>query len=88
MWVLQFVCLHVLPQSLDDDGSGLGMDAQHACQSGVQLKLRRLQRAQDKVTLTHNTRNLYALDTLLLTDSRGKLKYIKDMNKGASVEFV
>lgn len=50
MWVLQFVRLHILPQSLDDDRSGLGMNAQHACQSGVQLKLRRLQRAQDEIT--------------------------------------
>lgn len=37
--VLQFVGLDVLPQSLDDDWSGLGVDAQHAGQSGVQLEL-------------------------------------------------
>lgn len=34
--------LDVLPQSLDDDRSGLGVDAQHAGQSGVQLELRGL----------------------------------------------
>lgn len=74
MWVLQFVRLHVLPQSLDDDWSGLGMDAQHASQSGIQLKLRRLQSAQDKITLKQNTLHLYALITLRVADSRGKLE--------------
>ena len=26
--VLQLVCLHVLPEGVDDDGAGLGVDAQ------------------------------------------------------------
>lgn len=42
MRVLEFMGLDVLPQSLDDDRSGLGVDAQHAGQSGVQLELRGL----------------------------------------------
>lgn len=42
MWVLEFVGLHVLPQGLNDDGSGLGVDTQHTGQSGVQLELRGL----------------------------------------------
>lgn len=44
MRVLEFMGLDVLPQSLDDDRSGLGVDAQHAGQSGVQLELRGLVR--------------------------------------------
>lgn len=40
--VLEFMGLDVLPQSLDDDRSGLGVDAQHAGQSRVQLELRGL----------------------------------------------
>lgn len=40
--VLQFVGLHVLPQSLDNDGPGLGVDPEHASQPGVQLELRGL----------------------------------------------
>lgn len=47
MGVLQFVGLHVLPQGLDDDRPGLGVDAQHAGESGVQLKLRRLEEAEN-----------------------------------------
>lgn len=42
MRVLQFMGLDVLPQSLDDDRSGLGVDAKHAGQSRVQLELRGL----------------------------------------------
>lgn len=42
MRVLQFVGLHILPQSLDDDRSGLGVDPKHTSQPGVQLKLRGL----------------------------------------------
>lgn len=34
--------LDILPQGLDDDRSGLGVDAQHTGQSGVQLELRGL----------------------------------------------
>lgn len=41
--VLQFVGLHVLPQSLDDDRPGLGVDPEHASKPGVQLKLRGLE---------------------------------------------
>lgn len=40
--VLQFVGLHILPQSLDNDGPGLGVDPEHASQPGVQLELRGL----------------------------------------------
>lgn len=40
--VLEFMGLDVLPQSLDDDRSRLGVDAQHAGQSRVQLELRGL----------------------------------------------
>lgn len=46
MWVLEFVRLHVLPQGLNDDRSGLGVDAEHASQSGVQFKLGRLRAAK------------------------------------------
>lgn len=42
MRVLKFVGLDVLPQSLDDDRSGLSVDAQHTSQPGVQLELRGL----------------------------------------------
>lgn len=66
MRVLQFVCLHVLPQSLDDDGSGLGVDAQHACQSGVQFKLRRLQREKDisSIHLLHYIYCIHYINTI------------------------
>lgn len=40
--VLQFVGLHVLPQSLDNDWSGLSVDPEHTSKPGVQLKLRGL----------------------------------------------
>lgn len=40
MRVLEFMGLDILPQGLDDDRSGLGVDAQHTGQSGVQLELR------------------------------------------------
>lgn len=46
MWVLEFVGLHILPQGLNDDRSGLGVNTQHTGQSGVQLELRRLWWAQ------------------------------------------
>lgn len=42
MRVLEFMGLDILPQGLDDDRSGLGVDAQHTGQSGVQLELRGL----------------------------------------------
>lgn len=42
MRVLQFVGLHILPQSLDNDRSGLSVDPEHTGKPGVQLKLRRL----------------------------------------------
>lgn len=42
MWVLEFVGLDVLPQGLNDDRSGLGVNTQHTGQSRVQLELRRL----------------------------------------------
>lgn len=42
MGVLEFVGLDVLPQGLDDDRSGLGVDTQHTSQTGVQLELRGL----------------------------------------------
>lgn len=42
MRVLEFMGLDILPQGLDDDWSGLGVDAQHTGQSGVQLELRGL----------------------------------------------
>jgi len=41
--VLELVGLHVLPEGLDDDGPGLGVDPQHASQPGVQLELWGLQ---------------------------------------------
>lgn len=44
MRVLQFVGLHVLPQSLDNDRSGLSVDPEHTSKPGVQLKLRGLDR--------------------------------------------
>lgn len=44
MRVLEFVGLHVLPQSLNDHGSGLSVDPQQPGQPGVQLKLRGLER--------------------------------------------
>lgn len=44
--VLQLVGLDVLPERLDDDRAGLGVDAQKACQARVQLELRGLIRAQ------------------------------------------
>jgi len=40
--VLEFVGLDILPQGLNDDRSGLGVDTQHTGQSGVQLELRGL----------------------------------------------
>lgn len=43
MWVLEFVCLDVLPQGLNDNRSGLSVDPQHTGQTGVQLKLRGLE---------------------------------------------
>lgn len=42
MRVLKFVGLDVLPQGLNDDRSGLGVDTQHTSQPGVQLELRGL----------------------------------------------
>lgn len=53
--------LDVLPQSLDDDRSGLGVDAQHAGQSGVQLELRGLvvEHEQDGAADAHITRPLH-----------------------------
>lgn len=42
MRVLEFVGLDVLPQGLNDDRSGLGVDTQHASKPGVQLELRGL----------------------------------------------
>lgn len=42
MRILEFVCFDVLPQSLDDDRSGLSVDTQHTGQSRVQLELGRL----------------------------------------------
>lgn len=46
MRVLEFVSLDILPQGLDDDRSGLGVDTQHTSQSGVQLELRGLDRSK------------------------------------------
>lgn len=40
--VLQFVGLHILPQSLDNDWSGLSVDPEHTSKPGVQLELRGL----------------------------------------------
>lgn len=40
--VLEFVGLDVLPQGLNDDRSGLGVDTQHTSQPGIQLELRGL----------------------------------------------
>ena len=37
--VLELVGLDVLPEGLDDDGPGLGVNPQHTSQSGVQLEL-------------------------------------------------
>ena len=42
MRVLEFVGLDVLPQGLNYDRSGLGVDAQHTSQPRVQLELRGL----------------------------------------------
>lgn len=39
MGVLELVGLDVLPQGLDDDRPGLGVDAEHASQARVQLEL-------------------------------------------------
>lgn len=44
MRVLEFVGLHILPQSLNDHGSSLSVDPQQPGQPGVQLKLRGLER--------------------------------------------
>lgn len=54
--VLQFVGLHVLPQSLDNDRPGLGVDPEHASKPGVQLKLR---------GLVENNRNVLSDDILM-----------------------
>jgi len=43
VWVLQLVCLDVLPESVDDDRPCLSVHAQQARQPRVQLKLGRLQ---------------------------------------------
>lgn len=51
MRVLEFVSLHILPQGLDDDRSGLGVDTQHTSQPGVQLKLRGLDQSQVNIKL-------------------------------------
>lgn len=40
--VLQFVGLHILPQSLDNDWPGLSVDPEHTSKPGVQLELRGL----------------------------------------------
>lgn len=58
--VLQFVGLHVLPQSLDNDRPGLGVDPEHASKPGVQLKLR---------GLGENNRNVLSDDFLMNTCS-------------------
>lgn len=58
--VLQFVGLHVLPQSLDNDWPGLGVDPEHASKSGVQLKLR---------GLDENHRDVLSEDLLMNTCS-------------------
>lgn len=50
MRVLELVGLDVLPQSLDDDRSGLGVDAQHTSQPGVQLELRGLMGTEREIT--------------------------------------
>lgn len=42
MRVLEFVGLDVLPQGLNDDRSGLGVDTKHTSKPGVQLELRGL----------------------------------------------
>lgn len=49
MRVLEFVSLDILPEGLDDDGSGLGVDTQHTSQSRVQLELRGLDRRKVNV---------------------------------------
>lgn len=61
--VLQFVGLHVLPQSLDNDRPGLGVDPEHASQPGVQLKLR---------GLDENKRNVRSGDFSALSHSAEK----------------
>ena len=48
MWVLELMSLDILPQGLDDDGPGLGVDPKHTSQAGVQLELRRLGRGKEK----------------------------------------
>lgn len=55
--VLQFVGLHVLPQSLDDDRSGLGVDPEHTSKPGVQLKLRGLDRNNRVALLNKHVRH-------------------------------
>ncbi len=49
MRVLEFVGLDVLPQGLNDDRSGLGVDTQHTSKPGVQLELRGLFGTQEKM---------------------------------------
>lgn len=56
--VLEFMGFDVLPQSLDDDRSGLGVDAQHAGQSRVQLELRGLGFAEHRDTALARGRSL------------------------------
>lgn len=55
MRVLEFVGLHVLPQGLNDHGPRLSVDPQQPGKSGVQLKLRRLEKEQfvPLVKVTH-----------------------------------
>lgn len=61
MRILEFVGLDVLPQGLNDDRSGLGVDTQHSSQPGVQLELRGLvvKHEQDGAANTHITRPLH-----------------------------
>lgn len=58
MWVLEFVGLDILPQGLDDDGSGLCVNTQHPGQSRVQLKLRGLQDAEEAWQTERNHKDL------------------------------
>lgn len=83
MGVLQLVGLDILPESLDDAGASLSVNAEQASQARVQLKLGGLWSRYNHVTRLFTTAHLGAFtsDILMVLQARRWMSDLKRSGK-------